>query len=460
MLLKRIGIPGIALLLLLAVQAYAQHVSGPMLGPVELRDAKVWIGVGPQTKIVRLSWEPEYRQGPPRPQVVEPRMYKEYGFTACHFDLVGLEPGTTYTYTIDVVDNSSRATRHTGSFTTKTLFQWRKPAPDFSFLTGSCAYFNEPAYDRPGRPYGGDTTIFETMAKEAASFMLWLGDNWYTREADYHSNYGLWYRAWRDRSLPVLQKFWSSMGHLAIWDDHDYGPNDYGKSYHLKQTSRDVFRSFWLNHSYGDGKDGIYSRYHYNDVDFFMLDNRWWRDYDNLPDSVGGKPNPNKRMFGPQQMEWLKNELLLSKANGSIAFRVIATGSQVLNPASPYDKMLDFPVEYYELMDFIKANKIEGVLFLTGDRHHSEVIKVQHQGLYPLYDITCSPLSSGTHSFGGPEANNSYRVVGVDKYQNFGRVKVTGARNERVFSIDFVGAKGEVLGSWQVGQAELRMPKP
>jgi alkaline phosphatase D len=42
-----------------------------------------------------------------------------------------------------------------GSSHTKNLWQCRKPASDFSFLTGSCAYFNEPIYDRPGKPYGG-----------------------------------------------------------------------------------------------------------------------------------------------------------------------------------------------------------------------------------------------------------------------------------------------------------------
>ena len=48
-------------------------------------------------------------------------------------------------------------------------------APEFSFLAGACSYFNEPIYDRPGKPYGSDSSIFETMAKEKAAFMLWLG---------------------------------------------------------------------------------------------------------------------------------------------------------------------------------------------------------------------------------------------------------------------------------------------
>jgi alkaline phosphatase D len=440
-----------------AACAFGQIVSGPVLGPVELREAKVWIAVASENDKAELKLKGE---GNSALRILQPEKFSKYEFNTRVFTIGGLEPGTTYEYTVTVTDGRAKTTEKKGRITTKTLFQWRTPAPDFSFLAGSCAYFNEPQYDRPGRAYGGDSSIFETMAKEKSAFMLWMGDNWYTREADYQSNWGLWYRAWRDRSLPVLQNFWSSMGHVATWDDHDYGPNDYGKSYHLKNTSREVFSNFWLNPSYGDGKDGVYSRYQYNDVDFFLLDNRWWRDYDKLPDSVDGKPNPSKLMYGRQQLNWLKEELRYSKANPFISFRVIVTGSQVLNPVSPFDKLLDFPLEYNELMDFIREEKIEGVLFFTGDRHHSEVIKVQHKGLYPLYDVTCSPLSSGTHKFGGPEANNPYRVFALDQYQNYGRIQISGARNERKMQVEFVGTKGEVYGAWSVHQYELKMPKP
>jgi alkaline phosphatase D len=435
----------------------AQFISGPVLGPVELREAKVWVGVGPDTESARLKYK---KVGDFTEKELNPEKFSIYEFNTCVFTVGGLEPGSTYEYTVTVTDKTKKSIQKKGMITTKTLFQWRNPAPDFSFLTGSCAYFNEPQYDRPGRPYGLDSSIFEVMAKEKSAFMLWLGDNWYTREPDYQSNWGLWYRAWRDRSIPVLQNFWSSMGHLAIWDDHDYGPNDYGKSYHLKNTSREVFTRFWLNHNYGDGKDGIYTRYQYNDVDFFLLDNRWWRDYDKLPDSVNGSPNRDKLMFGRQQLDWLKEELRYSKANPFISFRVIATGSQVLNPVSPFDKFSDFPAEYYELLDFIKAEKIEGVLFFTGDRHHSEVIKVQPSGMYPLYDVTCSPLSSGTHKFGGVEANNPYRVVGLDQHQNFGRIRISGEKNNRKMLVEFVGSKGELLNSWSVSENELKFMKP
>ena len=118
-------------------------------------------------------------------------------FNPLYFTIGGLEFNNTYQYKIWV---NGKATTYGGEFTTKDLWQWRKPIPEFSFLTGSCSYFNEPVFDRPGTPYGKDSSIFETMSKEKASFMLWLGDAWYTREVDYFSEWGLWYRASRDSS--------------------------------------------------------------------------------------------------------------------------------------------------------------------------------------------------------------------------------------------------------------------
>lgn len=440
----------------ISLQVPAQLVAGPMLGPVELREASIWVAVANAADKVELRLK---KQDDTRERIFIPDISSHFEFNTGVIVLTGLEPATAYEYTLTVTDAKKKTEIRKGALTTKTLFQWRNPAPDFSFLTGSCAYINEPVYDRPGRAYGLDSSVFETMAKEKSAFMLWLGDNWYTREVDYQSKWGLWYRAMHARKLPVMQNFLRSMGHLAIWDDHDYGPNDYGKSFYLKETSRDVFNHFWLNPSYGNQNEGIYTRYQYNDVDFFLLDDRWWRDYDKLPDSINGKPNEVKRMLGKAQMDWLKQELLYSRDNPFISFRVIVNGSQVLNPGSPFDKLLDFPVEYYELIEFIKQEKMEGVLFFSGDRHHSEVIKVKHEGLYPLFDITCSPLSSGTHKFGGPEMNNPWRVVGIDQKQNYGRVTVTGDKANRKLQVDFVGEKGELLGSWKVAAAELKFTK-
>ena len=438
------------LLLFLTRLAIAQSVgiiSGPMLGPVELRDAILWLEVTPEVKSVSLQYR---KAGDPKSTF---KIYKgELGndFNPIQMQVGGLEFNTEYEYTFFINGKTSSAK---GSFKTKDLWQYRKPAPDFTFLVGSCHYGNEPIYDRPGKPYGGDPFIFTTMAKEKSAFMLWTGDAWYSREVDYYSKWGLWYRAQYARRMPAIQPFLKSMPQWAMWDDHDFGPNDIGMNFILKDESRKVFMQYFCNPSYGDQGQGAYTMNTWGDVDIFMLDDRWWRSANRLIDSIDGQPNPEKIMLGKQQMLWLKNSLAYSSAT----FKIIMFGSQVLNPASPFDKFLDFTLEYNELMKFLTLQKVNGVVFFSGDRHHSEVIKVERPGSYPLYDVTISPLTSGTHVFGATEKNNPYRVVGVDQKQNYGRISISGKRNERVLMVEMVGIAGEILAKWSVGENELKV---
>lgn len=424
-------------------------ISGPMLGPVELRDAKIWVEVSQEVKSAAIQYN---KKGDPKTKTIAYKGELGNEFNPIYFTVGGLDFNTTYQYKVWI---NGKATTGTGEFTTKDLWQWRKQVPDFSFLTGSCSYFNEPVYDRPGKPYGGDSSIFVPMAKEKAAFMLWLGDAWYTREVDYYSEWGLWYRASHDRATSFIQNFLKAMPQFAIWDDHDYGPNDIGKNYILKETSRKVFNSYFCNPSSGENGQGTYTMTSWGDADIFMTDDRWWRSADRMKDSVDGKPNPEKTMLGRQQMDWLKNSLLYSSAT----FKIIAVGSQVLNPASPFDKLSRCPAEYDELMNFLKEYNINGVIFLTGDRHHSEIIKVDRPGTYSLYDVTVSPLTSGTHSFGGPEKNNPHRVLGIDEKQNYARFSFSGKRNERRLTVEFLGVKGEKIGEWSIMEKDLKTPR-
>jgi alkaline phosphatase D len=291
------------------------------------------------------------------------------------------------------------------------------------------------------------------MSKTPADFHIWLGDNWYTREVDYSSAWGLNYRASHDRAQKELQSFMASMPQYAIWDDHDYGPNDAGKSYLLKDESRAVFNNYFLNPTSGESGKGTYTQFSFSDADFFLTDDRFFRSEEDIADSVGGQPNKEKTYFGPQQMDWLKNALLFSRA----PFKFIVTGSQILNPLNKYECMQHYSFEYNDLMKFLKDHKINGVLFLTGDRHHSEVIKLNRENAYPLYDITVSPYTSGVSKASGNEANNPAREPNtLVETQNFGKISVHGNKNERELELQLIGTKGEALGSWKVSEKELK----
>ena len=175
-----------------------------------------------------------------------------------------------------------------------------------------------------------------------------------------------------------------------------------------------------------------------------------------MPDSIDGKPSPGKTFFGHMQMEWLKNALLFSGA----PFKIIVVGSQVLNPLNPWECMRHYSFEYNELISFIADQKINGIVFFSGDRHHSEVIRMPREGLYTLYDVTISPYTSGISKANGAELNNPYRISNtLVEAQNFGKISFSGKKNERMMKVEFIGLEGEKLGEWSVTENELKKNK-
>ena len=102
------------------------------------------------------------------------------------------------------------------------------------------------------------------------------------------------------------------MPQYAIWDDHDFGPNDAGRNYIFKNESRAIFNDYWLNPTSGENKEGIYTMMNYGDVDFFLLDDRFFRSDVNLADTINNIVNEDKAYFGKLQLNWLKNSLLFS----------------------------------------------------------------------------------------------------------------------------------------------------
>src|SRR6185369_14236426 len=100
------------------------------------------------------------------------------------------------------------------------------------------------------------------------------------------------------RAVPELQGLLGRTNHFAIWDDHDYGPNDADRSFVLKDVSLEAFRLFWENPSYGvPGLGGITSMFEWSDAQFFLLDDRSFR-------SVNDRRTGERTMLGRAQYEW------------------------------------------------------------------------------------------------------------------------------------------------------------
>ncbi|MFY8190099.1 MAG: alkaline phosphatase D family protein [Bacteroidia bacterium] len=450
---------GLQVLLVAAVLAQtktpARIVAGPLLGYSTHTECAIWVQTlnANETSIqYRVlgsngAWQNEVNFNFVTSKN-KPQAYKFY--------LSELEMGKTYEYQI-LLDGFVQKSPYPLQFKTQELWEWRKSAPDFSFLAGSCLYINDSAYDRPGVPYGKSTDILNSMANTPADFMLWLGDNVYMREADYSSVSGMERRYLHTRSEPKLQPLLAKMNHYAIWDDHDYGDNDANKTFEHKLTSQNLFSEYWVNRSSNYlYEDGIYYSFKHSDAEFFMLDNRWFRDESNLNEQF-----ISKTQLGAKQLDWLKNKLAHSKA----VFKFVCVGGQFLNEHTNKESFNLYKKERQEIIQFIVEQKISGVVFLTGDRHHTELIKnddVKEKLGYSLYDLTSSSITAGPSSIvGSDEEKNPMRVANtLTAENNFCQIKISGKKKgERQLEISNYDAKGMVKWGFVIKESDLKAKK-
>lgn len=428
-----------------SISLYGQILSGPMLGTNTMREVQIWVQLDREAEL-QLHYAPLEN---PRDKNVSPvvETSSHHAFTATLL-AHGLEPGTTYSYDIymngeameiknPLAEDRENKVSQPLTFTTQGLWQYRTDPPNFSFLTGSCLYTNDPDYDRPGRPYGESSdTLFSSMSKLSGDFMLWLGDNIYLRTPDFDSHTGIYHRYTDFKTQSYIQPFWTQMHHYAIWDDHDFGPNNSDRSYLYKDLTRQAFMDFWANPTYGREEQGIYTEFRWSDCNFLLLDNRFFR-------TPNGMPGEDISILGADQKQWLKDRLLSAK--GSFVF--VAIGGQFLNPSTVYENHSNYAKEREEIIQFIHDNDIKNVVFLSGDRHRTELSKLSDEGQPTIYDLTCSPLSSQSYEERAPEDNN-LRIEGTQvAEQNFGRIEVSGKKSERVLRLEVFDTRGNRL--WQ-----------
>jgi len=353
-----------------------------------------------------------------------------------HFILKDLIPGTSYNYSYG--PTITTVSKEVYSFKTQTLWQHRTEPPAFRVATGSCAYINEKEYDRPGEPYGSDYFIFDTIVSKKPDMMLWLGDNIYLREVDYMSESGIVHRYNHTRGTPELKKLLSYCPNYAIWDDHDFGPNDSNGSYSHKDLTLDAFRQYWGNPPFGikGAEKAITTSFQFMDIDFFLLDNRSNR---TSPDIVGvEKPT----ILGEAQINWLVQALKFSQS----PYKIVAMGGQFLNTEAKFENYAVYNEERTRIIKLIENNNISGVVFLTGDRHCTELSELKLSNGKIIYDLTVSPLTS--HSYDNTKEANTLRVEGtlVPK-ANFATLDFSGTKKERKLTVIVYDNKGAKLWS-------------
>jgi len=359
----------------------------------------------------------------------------------------GLRPGGSAAYRVIAGDD-----RRDGVLRAQPYWAKPKDAPEFSIAIGSCFFLADADPTYPGQDYGGGFGIFHAIADMKPSMMLWLGDNLYLQQSDLFDPQSMAARYRRQREFEPLQVLLTATAHLAIWDDHDFGPNDGDTSYVFKGETLKLFTRYWPNPSFGlPDVAGAFGAARYGDVLFFLLDDRYYRYPDHWPEG------PDKTMFGARQLEWLKQALVSAPRN---AIKIIAAGGQFWSRPNRFEGWHQFAAERRAFAEWLNAQRIDGVLFVSGDRHFSELLKIDRPGAYPLYEFTSSPLTSRPPArLDAADRDNPDIVPGtLAVKRQFGLIRVSGPGDDRRLTLESYDGTGTLLWRHEVRASDLRHP--
>ncbi|WP_037576655.1 alkaline phosphatase D family protein [Sporocytophaga myxococcoides] len=410
--------------------------SGPMPGFSGKNRVNIWLQTKEPSNAKIKYWIYEDENGFDYSSEVASDV--EHGNTF-QFDLRNLKPGKMYQYEVYINDIKQE-------FKEPLFFRTQPDSSaggEFSFATGSCAYTKETdiASDEDKNIY----KIYTSIAALKPDFMLWLGDNIYFENADVASRDGMLHRYTFSRGNPYLQNLLRTSHHYAIWDDHDFGPNDADSTFKNKAYSNELFRLFWCNNNLTEfqKRNSIANVFSWNDVEFFLLDDRTFR----APAKIA---RANKQLLGKEQISWLITELKRSSAT----FKFIAMGGQILNPDKVFENYSRYKNEWKYLLSELDKAEVGGIILLTGDRHFSEVTMMPRKGNYPLYELTCSPLTSSVPK--KELGHNKLRLNGsLIAERNFSIITIGGEGEKRYINMTIYSNKSMPLWEKRIYKSEI-----
>lgn len=307
-------------------------------------------------------------------------------------DFDGLEPGTTYWYRFEALGAKSALGR------TRTA-----PAGGVGrlrFGVVSCSsyahgYFNAYAAlaartDIDAILHLGDY-LYEYGTAEYGDLRPYEPDHEMVSLPDYRTRHA-YYK--READLMELHRLFPF---VTVWDDHESTDNSWrdGANNHTEGAEGAwVQRKAWAQQAYDEWmpirypESGnvarIWRKFSYGDlVDLIMLDTRLYdRDeYASTPPAPGEPiKDPARRMLGPEQMQWLLQNLSESTARWKIIGQQVvfhqwqlagapraAGGGQQLNG----DAWDGYQAERQAIIDHLRGNAIGNVVVLSGDVHSS-----------------------------------------------------------------------------------------
>ena len=414
-------------------ELFAKHatpvIHGPLLGSTGSDFMSVWVRTDVERTVkLQLSEKKDFSSIEAE---AESRSSAKDDFTAV-VKVSGLKASTKYFYRI-ICEEKVQESRGRQELTT---FPAKGEKAKFSITFGGGAGYN-PQFER----------MWDTMREHNPMAMLLLGDNVYIDTPEIVETQKYCY--YRRQSRNEYNAFVSQTPVFAVYDDHDFGDNDcYGspdKDFpKWKRPVVKVFQDNWANPSYGGGEEnpGCWFSMNMGDVDFFFMDNRYYRDKQTLK-------KPGKTMLGAYQKAELKRKLSASKAT----FKVICSTVPVAKGTKPgsFDTWDGYDEEREEMFDFLADNKIEGVFIMSADRHRSDAWKIDRKKGYPLYEFMSSRL---TNVHVHPVMPKS--LFGYNKKCSFGKMTFDLSKDDPTATYEIYSIDNEKIHSMTLKRSQLK----
>ncbi|MGK0189988.1 MAG: alkaline phosphatase D [Verrucomicrobiales bacterium] len=396
-------------------------IAGPMIGNLTENSAEVWVRFGSPTerafvRVTGLNYE----------------RTKAFAAISEVSDFVGkiriddLRPSSDYQYEI------LAGTTVLGSGAFKTFPRQGRPA-SFSVAFGGGAGYT-PEHER----------VWTAIRNSNSDAMLMLGDNVYidTPEQPLVQKYCYY----RRQIQPEYRDLVGNVPVFAIWDDHDFGVNDCfgGPDIDTPKWKRpvfDLFKEQWINPGYGGGdqQPGCWYDFHIADVQFILLDGRYYR-----ADPKGKSPS----MLGKVQKEWLLKTLGESTATFKVLISPVPW-SRNTKPGSR-DTWDGYDQEREEIFQFLTTKEIGGVFLVAADRHRSDCWITERPDAYPLYEFMSSCLTNMHRHNNMPDSLFSYN----DK-NAFGRLVFDTEAEDPTVRYQIITLDGEMTHSFKLRRSTL-----
>lgn len=321
------------------------------------------------------------------------------------------------------------------------------PHPTHASPTGTVSKiaFGSCSYEQKDQP------ILYTITDLQPDIFAYLGDNIYGDTEDMsvlQSKYGLL------SCKPEFQNLLASVYVIATWDDHDYGDNDAGLDYPMKEESKQIFLDFWNESALSERRNhpGIYTSYYYGDslhrVQIILLDCRTFRSLliEDANGDYAANYDSSATMLGSEQWAWLKNELMQPAK-----VRIIGSSTQFGREHNGYEAWANFPLQQQKMFQTIRDAQASGVVFMTGDVHIAELSVSNEPDLYPVYDIT----SSGLTQLEGEDIPNANRVGNAFLDYNFGMIEIDWLQPDPLIHFKAYGLNGDAGITHSVNLSEI-----